>query len=296
MDGIVNINKPPGMTSHDVVQKVRRIMKEKRIGHTGTLDPLATGVLVLCVGKATRIARYLEAGEKEYRAVMRLGVITETLDAAGRVLETRPYAPPDRADIERAMRKLTGVIMQRPPVFSAVKVSGVRSYKLARQGRAEALDPRPVTIHGIEMTAYADPLVSFTVRCSKGVYVRTLCADIGEALGMGAHLAGLVRTRSGRFSLEHAVSLDELEDMASAGRAHQAVTPMEEALADFPAVLIGNEEASKVVHGNRVSCPTFLANGSTDLARIHDSAGRLLALARVVAGTLRPELVFACNS
>jgi tRNA pseudouridine55 synthase len=296
MDGILNINKPSGITSHDAVQKVRWIVKEKRIGHTGTLDPLATGVLVLCVGKATRIARYLEAGEKEYQAVMRLGVITETLDAAGRVLETRSYTPPDRADIERIMRKLTGVIMQRPPAFSAVKVSGVPSYKLARQGRGEVLDPRPVTIHGIELTAYADPLVSFTVRCSKGVYVRTLCADMGEALGTGAHLASLVRTRSGRFSIEQAVSLDQLADIASAGGADQVMTPIDEALADFPAVLIGGEEASKIVHGNQVSCPTSLANSSSDLARIHDSAGRLLALARVVTGTLRPELVFSCNS
>jgi tRNA pseudouridine55 synthase len=296
MDGILNINKPPGITSHDVVQKVRRIMKEKRIGHTGTLDPLATGVLVLCIGKATRIARYLEAGEKEYRAVMRLGVMTDTLDAMGRVLETRNYAPPEKADIERVMRKLTGVIMQRPPVFSAVKVSGVPSYKLARQGRAETLDPRPVTIHEIEMTAYADPLVGCTVKCSKGVYIRTLCADIGEALGMGAHLISLVRTRSGRFSLEQAVSLEQLEDIASEGRTNQVMMPVEEALADFPSVLIGNEEALKIVHGNRVSCPTSLANSSSDLARIHDSGGRLLALARVVAGTLRPELVFACNS
>jgi tRNA pseudouridine55 synthase len=296
MDGILNINKPSGITSHDAVQKVRWIVKEKRIGHTGTLDPLATGVLVLCVGKATRIARYLEAGEKEYQAVMRLGVITDTLDAEGRVLETRSYTPPGRADIERIMRKLTGVIMQRPPAFSAVKVSGVPSYKLARQGKAEVLDPRPVTVHGVELTAYEDPFVSFTVRCSKGVYVRTLCADMGDSLGMGAHLTSLVRTRSGRFSIEQAVSLDQLADIASAGGADQVMTPIDEALADFPAVLIGGEEASKIVHGNQVSCPTSLANSSSDLARIHDSAGRLLALARVVTGTLRPELVFSCNS
>ncbi len=296
MDGILNINKPSGITSHDVVQKVRRIVKEKRIGHTGTLDPLATGVLVLCVGKATRIARYLEAGEKEYQAVMRLGVITDTLDASGRVLETRFYTPPDRAAIERVMRKHTGVIMQRPPAFSAVKIAGVPSYKLARLGKAEVLDPRPVTIHSIELTAYLDPVVSFTVRCSKGVYVRTLCADMGETLGMGAHLASLVRTRSGRFSIEQAVSLDQLEDIASEGGVYQAMTSVEEALAEFPAVLIGSEEASRIAHGNRVSCPPSLVNSSSDLARIHDSAGKLLALARVVAGTLRPELVFACNS
>jgi tRNA pseudouridine55 synthase len=296
MDGILNINKPSGMTSHDVVQKVRRIAKEKRIGHTGTLDPLATGVLLLCVGKATRVARYLEAGEKEYQAVMRLGVITDTLDAEGRVLETRSYTPPARMDIERIMSELTGVIMQRPPAFSAVKVSGVPSYKLARQGKARPLDPRPVTVHGVELTAYEDPFVSFTVRCSKGVYVRTLCGDMGEALGMGAHLTGLVRTRSGRFSIERAVSLDQLADIASSSGAHQAMTSIDEALADLPAVLIGEEEAAKVMHGNQVSCPPSLANGSSDVARVHDPAGRLLALARVVAGTLRPELVFSCCS
>jgi tRNA pseudouridine55 synthase len=296
MDGILNINKPSGMTSHDVVQKVRWILKENRVGHTGTLDPLATGVLVLCVGKATRIARYLEAGAKEYQAVMRLGVITDTLDAEGRVLETRQYAPPARADIERVMRGFIGVIMQRPPAFSAVKVSGIPSYKLARQGKAKPLDPRPVTIHGLELTSYEDPFVSFTVRCSKGVYVRTLCADMGEALGTGAHLTSLVRTRSGRFTIEQALSLDELADIASSGGAHQAMTVIDEALADFPAILIGDEEALRVMNGNQVSCPSSLATGGIDVARVHDPAGRLLALVRVVAGNLRPELVFSCCS
>jgi tRNA pseudouridine55 synthase len=296
MDGILNVNKPSGMTSHDVVQRVRRIVKENRIGHTGTLDPLATGVLVLCVGKATRIARYLEAGEKEYQAVMRLGVITDTLDADGCVLETRSYTPPARSDIERIMRGFTGAILQRPPAFSAVKVSGIPSYKLARRGMAKPLDPRPVTIHGLEMTSYEEPFVRFAVRCSKGVYVRTLCADMGEALGMGAHLTSLVRTRSGRFSIEQAVSLDELADIASSGGAQRAMTLIDDALADFPAVLIGDDEASKVMNGNQVSCPLSLMKSSIDVARVHDPAGRLLALARVVAGTLRPELVFSCYS
>jgi tRNA pseudouridine55 synthase len=296
MDGILNINKPSGMTSHDVVQKVRRIIKEKRVGHTGTLDPLATGVLVLCVGKATRVARYLEAGEKEYQAAMRLGVITDTLDAEGRVLETRAYTPPAWEDIERTMRGFTGVIRQRPPVFSAVKVSGIPSYKLARQGRGKPLEPRSVTIHRLELTSYEEPIVRFTVRCSKGVYVRTLCADMGEALGTGAHLAGLMRTRSGRFSIERSVSLEQLADIASSGGARQAMIPIDEALSDYPAVLIGDEEASKVMHGNQVSCPSSLAKSSIDVARVHDPAGRLLALARVAAGTLRPELVFSCCS
>jgi len=188
------------------------------------------------------------------------------------------------------------VIMQRPPVFSAVKVSGIPSYKLARQGRGKPLEPRSVTIHSLELTSYEEPFVRFAVRCSKGVYVRTLCADMGEALGTGAHLAGLVRTRSGRFSIERSISLEQLADIASSGGARQAMIPIDEALADYPAVLIGDEEASKVMHGNQVSCPSSLAKSSIDVARVHDPAGRLLALARVVAGTLRPELVFSCCS
>ncbi len=169
MDGVLNINKPSGMTSHDVVERVRRILREKRIGHTGTLDPLATGVLVLCVGKATRIAQYLEAGEKEYKAVMRLGVSTDTLDAEGQVLATKSYTPPEKQRIIEVMKGFTGSIMQRPPAYSAVKVAGVPSYRLAREGRAELLKPRPITIFSIELTAFEDPLVSLLVRCSKGV-------------------------------------------------------------------------------------------------------------------------------
>ncbi len=189
MDGVLNINKPSGVTSHDVVESVRKILHEKRIGHTGTLDPLATGVLVLCAGRATRIAQYLEAGEKEYKAIMRLGVTTDTLDAEGQILETKSYIPPDRQKIIEVLRGFIGPIMQRPPAYSAVKVAGVPSYKLAREGKAQLLKPRAITIYSIELTAFDDPVVSLLVRCSKGVYIRTLCAEIGDALGMGAHLA-----------------------------------------------------------------------------------------------------------
>ncbi len=293
MDGVLNINKPSGVTSHDVVESVRKILHERRIGHTGTLDPLATGVLVLCTGKATRIARYLEAGEKEYKAVMRLGVTTDTLDSEGQVLETRQYLPPDRQKIIDVMQGFTGAIMQRPPAYSAVKVAGVPSYKLAREGKAELLAPRLVTIFSIELTAFADPLVSLLVRCSKGVYIRTLCAEIGDALGMGAHLTGLERTRSGRFSIDHAVTLERLQEMIEAGNAAQAVTPIDDALIDFPSVPISEEETIRVLHGNQINCPASLANSARDLVRLHDSAGRLLALARISAGVLKPELVFS---
>lgn len=293
MDGVLNINKPSGMTSHDVVERVRRILRERRIGHTGTLDPMATGVLVLCVGKATRIAQYLEAGEKEYKAVMRLGVTTDTLDAEGRILETKSYSPPDRLKISEIMRRFTGSIMQRPPAYSAVKVAGVPSYKLAREGKAEPLKPRQVTIYSIDLSAFENPLVSLTVRCSKGVYIRTLCSEIGTALGMGAHLAGLERTRSGHFYIDKAITLDQLQDMTTAGNLAQALTSIDDALLTFPSVPISEDDTKRVLHGNQISCPASLAKTGSDLVRLHSPAGTLLALARVVSGVLKPDLVFS---
>lgn len=293
MDGVVNIHKPTGMTSHDVVQKVRSILKEKRIGHTGTLDPLATGVLVLCVGRATRIAQYIEAGEKEYQAIMRLGVKTDTLDAEGNVLQTKSYDPPSRETVLEVIKRFTGVIMQQPPAYSAVKVAGVPSYKLAREGKAEPLKSRQVKIYEIVLTAYNDPFVSFTVRCSKGVYIRTLCSDIGEVLGMGSHLTGLVRTRSGRFVIEQSFTLDELAGMSASSFKEQALISTNEALADFPMVLISEMESARIMHGNQVPCPGSLANNTSDLVRLQDNGGKLLALARVAAGVLKPELVFS---
>jgi tRNA pseudouridine55 synthase len=293
MDGVLNINKPSGVTSHDVVESVRKILHEKRIGHTGTLDPLATGVLVLCAGRATRIAQYLEAGEKEYKAIMRLGVTTDTLDAEGLILETRSYAPPDQQKIVDVLQAFIGTIMQRPPAFSAVKVAGVPSYKLAREGKAELLKPRSVTIYSIELTAFEDPVVSLLVRCSKGVYIRTLCSEIGDALGMGAHLIGLERTRSGRFSIDGALTLDRLQEMMTAGNAEQVITPIDEALAAFPAIRISEAETVRVLHGNQISCPSSFANITSDHIRLHSPAGRLLGLARIVAGVLKPDLVFS---
>jgi tRNA pseudouridine55 synthase len=293
MDGIVNINKPPGMTSHDVVLHARRILREKRIGHTGTLDPLATGVLVLCVGRATRIAQYLEAGEKEYRAVMRLGITTDTLDAEGRVLETKTYSPPERGELVRTIQRFTGAILQSPPAFSAVKIGGTPSYRLARQGKAKPNKPRQVTIHEIDLTSYDDPLVGLTVRCSKGVYIRSLCADIGDALGTGAHLAALQRTRSGRFSLAEAMTLEELQALATAGDVDRVVLPIDHALADFPAASLTDEEAVRITHGNRLPGSESALNMPSGLFRLHDPSGRLLALARLDQGVFLPELVFS---
>jgi tRNA pseudouridine55 synthase len=294
MDGVLNVNKQPGMTSHDVVQAVRRITGEKRVGHTGTLDPMATGVLVLCMGKATRIAQYLEAGEKEYKAVMRLGVTTDTLDADGRVLETRLYSPPDRSQLLNALKRFTGTITQQPPAYSAIKVKGVPSYKLAREGKAEPLKPRQVTIYGIDLSAYEDPLVSLTVKCSKGVYIRTLCSDLGDVLGPGAHLADLVRTRSGRFAIDRSVTLDQLTHAAADGTLERFLVSLDEALTDFPGRVVADADAAKILNGGRILLPTSpIPEEGAGLIRIHDRSGSLLALAQAVGNELRPELVFS---
>lgn len=296
MDGIVNINKPAGITSHDVVLHARRILGEKRIGHTGTLDPLATGVLVLCVGRATRVAQYLEAAEKEYRAVMRLGVITDTLDAKGRVLENRTYSPPGRGELDRVIRRFTGVQFQTPPAFSAVKIGGTPSYRLARQGKAKPNKPKQVTIHEIELLSYENPLVGLAVRCSKGVYIRSLCSDMGDALGMGAHLVSLERTRSGRFSLAEALTLEELQTLAAAGDAYRAIMPIDQALDEFPSVPLTAAESVRMSHGNRLTGPEMAMTMPGGLLRLHDPSGRLVALARIEGGVIRPEVVFAAEA
>jgi tRNA pseudouridine55 synthase len=292
IDGVLNINKPAGWTSHDVVQKVRGILREKRVGHTGTLDPLATGVLVLCVGRATRIARYLEATDKEYRGTMRLGVVTDTLDADGTVLERRDYTPPREEEIRRAMERFTGDILQRPPIYSAVKVSGVPSYRLARRGQAKPLEPRQVTVFSLELTGYDDPLIHFKVSCSKGTYVRTICSDLGEELGTGGHLLNLERTRVGAFTVERAFTLDGLSALAAEAGRDKALTPIDAALGDMPALTVGERESLRLMHGNAVPVLSLPGEMTGIPLRVRDETGRLLAIGSVQEGKLRPEVVF----
>ena len=292
MNGVLVINKPQNWTSHDVVNKARKLLQEKKIGHTGTLDPLATGVLVLCIGKATKIVRYLESDDKEYIAELKLGATTDTLDSAGSILVSRDYVPPSRDDVLRALDAFRGNILQRPPAYSAVKVSGVASYRLARQGTMLEHEERPVTISSIELLEYNDPLVRISVTCSKGTYIRTLCAAIGEFLGAGAHLTALVRTRSGRFSIEQAMDLEQLAQKASLGLAEQSLLPLSEALGAFAAVTVDASEAQRVSHGNTISLPQgFAVDNSQPFIQVLDRDGRMLAIARTSTGTIRPEVV-----
>jgi tRNA pseudouridine55 synthase len=248
MDGFLIINKPQDWTSHDVVAKVRTLLRESRVGHTGTLDPMATGVLPLCVGKATKVASYLLETDKEYRVVMRLGATTDTQDGTGQIL-SRSTARVAPEDVIRVLKGLIGAQTQIPPMYSAVKVGGVPLYKAARAGRVVERQPRPVTIARLEVLGIADNEVTFDVACSKGTYVRTLCADAGDRLGVGAYMQGLERRRVGGFGIDRAVSIGELEDAVRSGTVADRVVSIDAALSDLPAVEVTPETAERVCHG-----------------------------------------------
>ena len=210
MDGILNINKPRGITSHDVVIQVRKIFPFKKVGHAGTLDPDATGVLVVCLGKATKAVRFLINDDKEYEAVMILGISTDSQDASGKVLKRVDEVKVSETDVREVMERFRGDIEQIPPMVSAIHYKGKRLYQLARQGKVVERAPRKVKVFSLEILKMELPQIKFGVVCSKGTYIRTLCADIGEALGCGAHQAELTRIRSGAFHIRDSLTLEEL--------------------------------------------------------------------------------------
>lgn len=251
MDGILNVHKEKGFTSHDVVAKLRGILKQKKIGHTGTLDPDATGVLPVCLGRATKVCEYLTDRSKTYVARVRLGVVTDTQDLSGRVLEEHPVQVTKEELIE-AVSGFVGEIWQTPPMYSAVKVNGKRLYELARQGLEVERKKRKITVHSCSITDYAAKEQTFVmeVHCSKGTYIRTLCHDIGECLGCGAAMASLVRTRSGIFSLEGALTLSEIEQKAQDGTLDGAVLPIDAIFHDHPEIIVSQSGLRYLQNGN----------------------------------------------
>ena len=281
MNGIVNVNKPVGMTSHDVVNRLRRILDMKKIGHTGTLDPDASGVLPMCAGRATKLAEYLTASDKEYRTVMTLGAVTDTQDAGGEVLK-RFEVNADEAQIRSAAESFVGDIMQLPPMYSAVRVDGKKLYELAREGKTVERTPRPVTVHsiGIEEIDTVRHTVGMKIACSKGTYIRTLCNDIGEKLGCGGYMSSLVRTRSGRFTLENSHTLEEREEMTARGD-FSFIIPIGEALSEYEKVVLAERNAWRVRHGMGIAVQG-LAEGCT--YRLFDESGEFLALAKQESG------------
>jgi len=283
--GFFNIHKPGGWTSHDVVAKVRRLFQIQKVGHAGTLDPMATGVLPICVGKGTKAVEYLLEADKEYRAVLRLGEETDTLDATGKVLRRSDLCITEN-ELRSVLGEFIGQIEQIPPMYSAIKVHGVPLYKTARAGQKIELRPRTVTIRSLEMLSFEDRDVTLEVVCSKGTYVRSLCADIGRRLGCGAHLLRLERRRSGPFRLEDAISISELEGLVASGEAESRLYPLERVLSDFPIVHVSDQAAVKCCQGVPLArsgihkLPGDFSRGA--LMRIHDPSGRLIAIGRAV--------------
>ncbi len=282
ISGVLNINKPGGMTSHDVVDVVRRLYHVRKVGHTGTLDPRGTGVLPICIGRATKIAQFLTAADKEYEMVIRLGVTTDTQDADGKVIhEAEVHAT--REDVEVALGRFRGEVQQVPPLFSAKRVRGERLYKVARRGEEVPREPVTIQIHAIHLNAFDPPFVGVSVHCSKGTYARTLADDLGKMLGCGAHLYSLVRVRAGRFALKDALTLTELAALVEAGRGEEPLIPVEEALDHLPAVRVLPEASRLILHGSPVtaqqvvSVPPDVARGM--LIRVLGFRRQLLSLA-----------------
>lgn len=248
MNGFLIVDKPAGITSFDVVRAVRRLAGTRKVGHAGTLDPMATGVLPVAAGSATRLLEYLMGGEKTYRATLKLGTTTDTQDAEGQVLQTRPWDHVTRDLLHRQLDDFRGAIEQLPPMYSAIKQNGQPLYKLARKGEEVERKTRRVTIHALELTAFEPPRVELLVTCSKGTYIRTLAADLGEALGCGAHLTALRRTRNGLFDETDSVSLDRLQALADSGDPLPWLSPTE-ALADWPAIEVAGPVLDRLRNG-----------------------------------------------
>jgi len=284
LDGVLIVNKEAGWTSHDVVAKVRGLLGGPKVGHAGTLDPAATGVLPLLVGRATRIAEYLVEWDKEYRAVLRLGETTDTQDATGAVLERRDTGEVADEQIRRTVERFRGAQGQTPPMYSAVKVGGRPLYKAARAGQTVQRDERPIVIHALEVVAIDGRDVTLDVVCSKGTYIRTLCADIGQALGVGAHLLTLERRRVGPLTIEQAITVDQIATLISIGTLKDRTITLDQALKGFPAVMVTGERARRVLHGAPIDAPDFAGLSGLATVRLKDESGCLLAI-----GTCEPR-------
>ncbi len=295
-NGVINVYKERGYTSHDVVARLRGILKLKKIGHTGTLDPEAEGVLPVCLGNGTRLCGMLTDKEKEYQAELLLGVTTNTQDMTGRILARRDVCV-TREETEKAVMGFLGTYEQLPPMYSACRVEGKRLYELAREGKEVERKRRPVTIHELEICSIELPRVRMRVVCSKGTYIRTLCHDIGERLGCGGTMASLLRTRVDRFTLKEAKRLDEIEAAAAAGEAGTLILPVEEMFSALPVITVKEAYTSAVRNGN----PLFLRqitgkSGWMDgeQVRIHDSQGRFYGIYgfEVMKGRFVPVKMF----
>jgi tRNA pseudouridine55 synthase len=290
--GILAVEKGAGVTSFQVVAHLRRLLRAPKVGHGGTLDPDATGLLPILVGEATKLTPYLTGLDKEYVAVARLGLTTDTQDGSGRVLTTPPVPALDEAAVRAALARFVGEIEQIPPMYSALHHEGRRLYELAREGTEVERAPRRVTVHAITLESLDLPELTFRVRCGKGTYVRTLAADLGEALGTGAALARLVRTRVGPYRLEDAVAWTALRDARDGVELWSRLLPPDSALGDLPACALDARAAQAFVHGQSV--PALPA--VTGLARVYGPDGVLLGVGAGEGGLVKPERLLHADS
>lgn len=290
VSGVLVVDKPTGLTSHDVVQIIRRGTGIRRAGHTGTLDPRASGVLVVLIGPAVRLSEYVSASDKRYQATIRLGSSTDTFDADGRITSSSPIDDISEEMFTEHLEKFIGEMEQVPPPYSAVKVKGRKAYEMAREGEEVDLEPRIITVYSLEVLEWDPPEAVIDVYCSSGTYVRSLANDLGKALGTGAHLVGLRRTKSGRFTLRDAVPLRRLQESFDAGNWYKYLIPAAEALADWPMIELDADQVELVRHGHRVPAEP----DQKGWARGVSQQGDLVALLEVDENTMewQPRKVF----
>lgn len=292
--GILPVFKPKGYTSHDVVRYVRRLVGQKRVGHTGTLDPDVEGVLPLCLGQATRLVEYLQDLPKKYQGTLTLGISTDTEDQSGRVLARQPVSHLDEAEVSRVFEQMTGEIEQIPPMYSAVRQKGRRLYELARKGQIVERQPRKVQIYQLDLLTIESstyPQIQFSVCCSKGTYIRTLCVDIGQKLGYPAHMSQLIRTTSGPFHLEDCLTLAELETVAKDDGWNQVLSSLDEGLGHLPSLIVEQSHKHRIWDGWELYSDVK-PNRST-LVRVYSEQGEFCALYRLEpTGFAKAEKVF----
>lgn len=281
MNGIILVDKPQDWTSHDVVAKLRGVLHERRIGHSGTLDPLATGLLVVFVGRATRAVEFAEADSKEYLAGLRLGVSTDTQDITGNVI-AKCDALPDEAAVRETLCRFIGDIEQIPPMYSAIKIGGKKLYELARRGESVERTPRKITVSSIDIVDKDGTDYILNISCSKGTYVRTLCNDIGDALGCGACMSSLRRTRAGAFSVDEAHSLEDIEAAALEDRLSDIILPVDALLAPFPKLTVSESAAKRLKNGNVIK-----VSAEDGDYRVYSDSEEFLLLGRVEDGKLK---------
>jgi len=282
ISGVLVVDKPVGMTSHDVVQAIRSGTGIRRAGHTGTLDPRASGVLVILIGPAVRLSEFVSASDKRYQAIIRMGRTTDTFDADGKFIREEVPVNVEEEEFNKVLKTFEGEIKQTPPQYSAVKVGGRKAYEIARKGETVDLEPRIIQVHHLEVLEWAPPEVVVDVHCSSGTYVRSLANDLGESLGTGAYLVGLRRTKSGRFTLREAVPLRKLQEAFQAGDWYQYLIPAAEALADWQSVELNPDEVEEIRHGHRIKADPETELGT--MVRGISTQGELVALLESMQG------------